>query len=293
MIKKNNYLFHVLGIVLFALCLVMASACDNCEDPTNPECENYDPCWGMEEPIVDFEMGEIYGISGGDDILFPSDTVGYGTIYFNAIGTGLEDVISYQWKVGTDTRTWNESSFSLVFSRNDSSTLRNNPVLVTLVTTRRVSPCFPKDDGKDTISRYLHFRAWWEYAFWGTWEGYLDNMTNNIYQLKIGATKRSDLNFYDDVFIYNQYGIGTDCFHIYRGSSYTGYRNFRNGSQGTEENWAECGSPYRRWNREFKVAVNTADDTVVITWEEWHYKDNGSGACCEVKNHIFRGKRVP
>ncbi len=283
--KKTNNI-NILGLLLiFCISLI---ACD-CEDPTNPDCSNYDPCWELEQPNIDFEMGTVYS-DPYYELKFPSDTVLYGTIYFNA---NIENAVSYQWKVGTDTRTWNSKEFTLYFNDTDSATLRLAPIMVTLIVERQPNNlCFPDDDGIDTISKYLHFRSDWESTVWGTWEGYRDSLTNDIYQLKIANIADSPHSNSRSTFIFNQYGEGEDCHHEYTSYSLRGYRALYNKTQGEATNWETCGGPYRRWNRKFAVNVNPKENTIVITWEEWHYGDYNYGDCCVTIPHIFKGHRV-
>jgi hypothetical protein len=287
---RNLWIICVLGIVGIGI-----SSCDeDCTDETNIDCPNYDPCYGVEKQLAIIELGTT--INDGatlPPIRFEGDTVIYGGVYFK---TNIEDAISYKWTVGTDNRTWDKQEFSLVFNDDDSMTLRNNPILVTLIVERQANSCFPNDDGIDTLSKYLHFRSNWESKVWGIWEGYRDSL-NDIYQLevRIDRSVQPQMPFphpLDDVlFIYNQYNEGSDCYHWYSGyPSFMGYRNLKDFYQGYAWNWETCGGPYYRWNRKFNAEVNTSNDKIVISWEEWKYNDDGS--CCTTIPHTFRGHRI-
>jgi len=47
---------------------------DQCCDPTNPECVNYNPCWDVEEPTAEIILrGTIFGPDGFE--LTPDDTL--------------------------------------------------------------------------------------------------------------------------------------------------------------------------------------------------------------------------
>jgi len=270
----NKSLKIVLSFSLFILNILLFTAC-GCEDPTNPECKNYDPC--INYISSDFEMGNVYSSAGPIGSRFPSDTVLYGGVYFKA---NIEDALSYQWTIGTDPRVWETQEISLVFSDDDSTFYRSNPILITLIVERSGSVCHPNENGMDTLSRYLHFRSIWEAAYWGTWEGYLDDVVDNIYQLKF-LRIRDTLSYSHDEFLFNLYGEGDNCFQKYTLNSRKGYRSAYNFDQSHPVNWEECNAPYRRWNRDLDVNVNTTNNTIHMSWVEWH-RDDDDNCCIEI-----------
>jgi hypothetical protein len=290
---KNIFIIFLLGIIGIGV-----AGCDeDCEDITNPECPNFDPCYGVEDvPQATIEVGRtLFTGPNSPDIRYSGDTILYGGVYFK---TNISNAIRYEWTVGTDNRTWNTKEFELNFPDTDSLTLRNNPIQVRLIVEYETNACFPENNGIDTVYKTIHFRAYWENKIEGTWEGYRDNLVDNVYQLEIRIDRTIDpqLPFphpLDDVlFIDNQYGLNTGCFHWYSSfPNFLSYRNlYDNFQQGYAYNWETCGGPYYRWNRELDITVNTTDDTMVMTWKEWKYKDDGD--CCESIPHIFRGSRV-
>jgi len=54
---KNLLLFTAL------LSLLAWSGCKRCDDPTDPECENYDPCYVANPLSPDFSIEEVVGIT--------------------------------------------------------------------------------------------------------------------------------------------------------------------------------------------------------------------------------------
>lgn len=283
---KNTFI-----LLLLSICVIIISSCDeDCEDITNPECPNFDPCYGViDVPQATIEVGNALSLWPSEpDVLFQGDTLLYGGVYFK---TNIANAIRYEWKVGTDNRTWDTKEFQLNFSDDDSTILRYNPIEVRLIVEYETSDCFPENNGIDTVYKTIHFRAYWENQIEGTWEGYLDDNTNNIYQMTLDI-KPSFFTSRDDVlYIYNQYNEGTDCFHFYSNyPQFIGYRNLLDNDHGHAYNWETCGGPYRRWNKALNIMVNTTDNSVVMTWDEWKRKDNGD--CCESFPHVFRGSRV-
>jgi hypothetical protein len=283
---------NIFILLLLSICIVIISSCDeDCEDITNPECPNFDPCYGVVDvPIGTIEVGNtLYVGPNQPDILFQGDTVLYGGVYFK---TNISNAIRYEWKVGTDSRTWDTKEFQLNFSDDDSTILRYNPIEVRLIVEYETSDCFPENDGIDTVYKTIHFRAYWENKIEGTWEGHLDDDTENPYRMTLDIKKSfQGIPPGDVLYIYNQYGLNSGCFHWYSDyPQFIGYRNLIDNDQGTDWIWETCGGPYYRWNRALNIAVNTTDDTIVMTWDEWKYKDDGD--CCESFPHIFRGSRV-
>ncbi|MFM2267474.1 MAG: hypothetical protein RL757_915 [Bacteroidota bacterium] len=135
---------------LLAACLLMGSVvlfeqckCDKCEDPANPECSNYDPCYGVAKTSADFKIEERTG-----SYWVETDTVDrYSSIRFTAI----QDGESYRWLIGAD--EYNEKSFSLTSFPHDTW------VGVTLIIQRTPNKnCHPNDRGIDTV--YRRFYVW-------------------------------------------------------------------------------------------------------------------------------------
>jgi hypothetical protein len=284
---KNLWIIFLLGIIGIGV-----SSCDeDCTDETNIDCPNYDPCYSVQPIEAKIEMGiDNYQGPTSPSIRFEGDTVIHGSsVYFK---TNINDAISYKWSVGSDTRVWEEQEFMLNFPYDDSTFLRNNPILVTLIMEYEPNECFPNQPLVDTLSKYLHFRGMWESAIFGTWEGVLDEEVNSPYQLRfVWATNIQFGGLDSTLFIYNLYGEGEDCFHYSsRSIEPLGYRNYIDFDQNTAINWDICGGPYYRWTRQFKTVVNTLDETIKIQWNEWKYKDNGD--CCDTIPHIFTGYRI-
>jgi len=139
--------------------LGMGSCCkEECQDPQNPECGNYDPCWGKKPVTADFIFGRTTAtpepINGVDypiceDTIFNSGGVNrkgfdYGIgLKFQAIENGAK----YTWKLGS------EIISSRVFDRNFITAGPGVYQATLIVEKTPDAACFPLDDGKDTITR--------------------------------------------------------------------------------------------------------------------------------------------
>jgi hypothetical protein len=126
-----------------------------CHDPQNPECENYNPCYGKKPVTADFIFGGLAPINYPDYTICP-DTIfmsggedrrglDYGiTMGFKA----LEPNAKYTWKLGAE--TINEKEFERWFIK---SGLPGVYQATLIVEKTPDAVCFPLDDGKDTITK--------------------------------------------------------------------------------------------------------------------------------------------
>ena len=107
-------------ILLFLAGMLMMSRCkESCDDPTDMNCANYDPCLSYEPANADFMIldsiggwvcdGALIGLITEVDTLFVSNEIFFRANHKND---------TYTWKVGTDARIWTEQSFSLDFGIN-------------------------------------------------------------------------------------------------------------------------------------------------------------------------------
>jgi hypothetical protein len=135
---------------------VMAVGCDKdddpqdclpCDDPTNPDCPNYDPCIGENPVTAEFRIfDEIF--SGGPEAgtWFEEDVIWDGRVKFSAI----EQDAYYKWYLGQE----------VVEGFGDSSVIRTtvnlNPGIYTASLVVEKDPnltCFPTDSGRDSTFR--------------------------------------------------------------------------------------------------------------------------------------------
>lgn len=136
--------------ILLAFISVVFVACDKddetCCDPTNPECPNYDPCFGKMETTAYFTIAQQFGPIGENASLFITDDVVLGgTIKFSAIP---QDGATYTWILGIDT---------VVGGPEVTTDLGGLPVGTypnTLIVTKIMDTlCFPNDPGVAQFTR--------------------------------------------------------------------------------------------------------------------------------------------
>lgn len=121
---------------------------EQCFDPSNPDCVNYDPCYGKNEVTANFG---IFGYWPQYDTLFPIYDRGKGNLTFIA----EQDNAEYEWIVGAETiRT---QSFVRYFA--GQYVVPGQAIDVTLnVFKTPNSECHPNDDGMDTYTRRFYVR---------------------------------------------------------------------------------------------------------------------------------------
>lgn len=156
MLKKY---FSLIISVLCVVAMLLNSQCRSCDDPSNPDCPNYDPCYGVSKTSASFKIEERVG-----SYWVETDTVDrYSSVRFTAYQEGE----SYRWLIGAD--EYHEKSFSL------SNFPHDRWIGITLIIKRTPNKlCYPNDNGIDTV--YRRFYVWPE------WTG-IDS-TNQYYIIK-------------------------------------------------------------------------------------------------------------
>lgn len=150
-----SYTIKILGLLL--LVALFEAGCKketDCDDPTNMDCSNYDPCYGQTAfTEADFKVQEVLGYGYSDlpysdsvdfHVFDTEDTVCRGNfVRFSA----LMEADRYEWRIGSDPRVFTGSSFQLTFfSNTDDSSFMPTTLMVELKGFREVAQsCFPAD----------------------------------------------------------------------------------------------------------------------------------------------------
>src|SRR5690606_36172120 len=96
--NPNLTVWAAVGILVLSF-----AACDRdddqpCDDPTNTDCPNYDPCFGKDSVTATFQFLARYGV-GADAPWYPETKFIGSPFRFSAIDTAAD---SYTWYLGTD-----------------------------------------------------------------------------------------------------------------------------------------------------------------------------------------------
>lgn len=153
------------------LIFIAFSSCrKKCYDASNPECENYNSCFGKKPPSANFTMQQT--IPGGvytNPEFTPEfgDTIWGQAAEFNA----LEEGATFIWKIGTDIREFKSKKFQLNFEEylKDSSKW-DRPIPIRLTVIKKPGDCFNPEDTLYKQTRNLVFTR--ETMWLGKFKGY-------------------------------------------------------------------------------------------------------------------------
>jgi hypothetical protein len=146
---------HIPILSLSLIALLALGSCKKekpCKDPSNPECENYDPCYGKKAPSADFKLG----VTSNSVISYLGQTnfILYDTLFRNSRIEFIanEPNAKYTWKLGAE--TIEQKSFMRSFI--------NTPYghfTATLTIEKEVdNTCFPDYTGTATITKKFETR---------------------------------------------------------------------------------------------------------------------------------------
>ncbi len=128
--------------ILFAIA-TLAVVLSGCGSPTVVV---PDPCEGAQRVTARFTIYEV--LQSGT--IAPSDTLANGVALFAAD----ERYDSYEWQIGSDSRVWTGSRFSLRFPGRE--VVYGEPIPIRFIGRRKPdTTCFRGDDGVDTAYRYM------------------------------------------------------------------------------------------------------------------------------------------
>jgi hypothetical protein len=190
------------AVPLLLLCLAaFFSGCRPCDDPTNPECPNYcvdetdpacpnyDPCWDQEEVSAAFLMYEYINSSLEEFWKkLDADTVRWPRVRFEA----LTDGASYHWQIGA--RTYDTREVTLLFDE-----VQRNAPWQTIPITLKVekepnTSCFPSDNGRDSLTRYLTIADECSTKLNGEYVGYWEGTSpEDTFSISIEVTSDSTI----------------------------------------------------------------------------------------------------
>ncbi|MDX2284411.1 MAG: hypothetical protein NW241_09625 [Bacteroidia bacterium] len=133
-------------ICLPVLALLAWGGCKPCDDPANPECRNYDPCYVQGAVSAEFTMEEARNFWPERLPIFRSVSASNWVVL-----RAVQELDSYEWQVGTEPapRTGREIAVSFGW-------VAYGRVPIRLIA--RGAPnlaCDPDDDGIDTVTREI------------------------------------------------------------------------------------------------------------------------------------------
>jgi len=144
-----------------------------CDDPANPECPNYDPCWNIQEPTAEILMRETYFRNGVGPVWTPFDSVFYNNVEFSSPHVGPD--FEHTWYLGAEVIN------DPVFTR-EHPIPRPQFITVSHVLTYPVdSICYPGSIGRDSTSAtYYIIESFNEFLTYSKFRGVFENQTDSF-----------------------------------------------------------------------------------------------------------------
>ena len=166
--KFATILFLFSALSLCSLILIIAQGCckEKCHDLNNPECENYEPCYGKIPVKASIKIGlmNTFMPVNGDEKFINEDSVFcapvddkwplYSARHSQFIGFKcMTPGVKTTWKLGSETIT--DSFYARSFSSNKG--IMGKYKVTLMVEKEPDLRCFPLDDGKDTLEKTFTF----------------------------------------------------------------------------------------------------------------------------------------
>lgn len=186
--KIKSYFYLLL--LLFSIQNCKKDCNDNCNDPNNPNCGNYNPCLSVKPVSADFIMGAMvssnfkikeYNLPYIEDSIFSQGgDLKDLFLYFKANETGAK----YKWLLGAEVIT------DSVFVR-DFRGVPEGEYSITLIIEKKPNTiCFPNDDGKDTLTKSFWILPVYQTPIVGKYKVLFEGFTDSsIVQIKPWKSK--------------------------------------------------------------------------------------------------------
>jgi len=160
--KTNYFLYPLFAILLLAALALNACKKEKppCQDPSNPSCENYDPCYGKKTINIFFKVrpGDR-GFPPPEEWcnLIPCDTFNESSVRFDMPINNPSNSV-YEWQIGTEVNPRKGKGLEIDFYDylRDNGWERHIPVTLTIRTPLNSCLTNPKDTFV-TVTRELFF----------------------------------------------------------------------------------------------------------------------------------------
>jgi hypothetical protein len=177
----KNIIFYSLLFLFVAVTSCKEDDEDQCRDPTNPECANYDPCFGMVETTAFFTISQaLSGFGDNASVFIEDDVVTGGTLKFSAIP---QEGATYTWILGVDTI---EGNFEIT---TELGSLPNGVYPNKLIVTKQTdTTCFPLDTGIDEYTRSFTKITGCEAAILGRYRGVFSSNPTDSTEIELALS---------------------------------------------------------------------------------------------------------
>lgn len=204
----KNKVFYLVALAV-GMVFVM-SGCKDCDDPSDPDCGNYDPCFGKEEFKPHFKMYDAIKHWSGELFAYPVQppVQPYFTNYILTEGDTLltngvifiapEGYDSVWWLIGAEASYRQGKGIGIYF---EDEYPENLPII--MVGKRKPNKaCFPNEQAIDTVRRFLTLKPRTDTKVTGQWIGAYDTHPNDSFEINIrfpkGYTHRVTFDYFPD-----------------------------------------------------------------------------------------------
>ncbi len=195
--KNGKTQYAILALICASFFTLSSCKCD---DPADPACRNYDPCYELEATSAEFEILEL--TDWGDTLETPTGRIAHGkSLLLIASQEGLEE---YLWKIGSDTTLRRGKEVCVSFWQ------PYGDIPITLMVKKIPDlACFPNDDGKDTIQKVIKVVSSTDLPIWGVYKGYNQDQPDHLFEIEIRLD--STLNGGSFFILANMYNFPEGC----------------------------------------------------------------------------------
>lgn len=261
--------FKAMKVILILSLLLLFNSCQHCNDPTNPDCGNYNPCYGASN-VADFECTEYF--DANNDLNVKCDTLVFGTT--SCLFNSKMEYFSYDWQIGSDTNHRYGKTFTINFNKSFGS------IPVTLIGKRAPNPkCIPNDDGVDTFTKPITIVDWKASPLIGKFSGSLVSNPTQIFTIEIKENTSIQNLIMNSPILLN---LLNTCDGIYNIS--IGYKQFR--SPIGAASYSPTGSCYKI--TDISGSLDISNQIITITYISDYGHITG-----KIKTETFIGKRQP
>lgn len=177
--KKLKLSLHI----LFLAFLGSISSCKKkCYNPSNPDCENYDPCHNFKEVDADFSINEFLDLGGSDTLYSETDTIlNINPVVFKPKNESQK----ITWILGSEVleqKTLYRQNFPLGWTD------------VTMIAEISESECSTNKKLKDTVHKRFYVQLYTSndsqtvkrLQMFGTWQGYNTDNPGSEFKISFG-----------------------------------------------------------------------------------------------------------
>jgi hypothetical protein len=194
----KNKVFYLVALAVGMVFVL--GGCKDCDDPSDPDCGNYDPCFGKYPDKLEIEMycSDIFVEPFRSfDYHITKDSVFTSPMDFKFKTNHNYD--SVKWYFSSSSQSWTTNELELRFSSNEPWDPLVGSFKIFCVGYRQKDPLCKgeNDSGFDTISRNFRMVEWWNPKIIGYYRGLNDGETDSVdFYIDFDSMYHHGLNIY-------------------------------------------------------------------------------------------------